>query len=176
MEGTILSSKSTFEDSPDQQPQVHTKARKIHTGSAGLGHFPLPVVAWQVLMSIISQCIIFPIHYTQKVGTKLSSEPLFTLCPKLLHSHALLFGIRLHQISAAHFLAGTASEVAEVLSTRCSVSGIKILKPKVYLHVTAFPLCSSLTTEEGDSELWNPLPQTTTEIPCFNPILRLVFH
>lgn len=50
-----------------------------------------------------------------------SSEPLFILCPKLLHSHVLLFGIRFHQISIAHVLVGTASEVAEVLSMYSSI-------------------------------------------------------
>lgn len=160
MEGTILSSKSSFKATPNQQPQVDTKAREIHMGSDRPGHFHGLIGAYEYHFPVHH----FPHHHTQKVGTKLSllnpsSLSVPNYCTVVSYHSVLDFTQFLPHI----FLVGTASEVVEVLSTHFSVLCIQILKPKVYLHVTAFPWCSSLATEEGDSELWNYLPQTTTE-------------
>lgn len=108
-----------------------------------------------------------------------SSEPLFLLCPKLLHCHVLLFCIKFHHISVAQDLVGAAPEEAEALSPYCFVLYISILKPNtcslLNFHDVLLPQMRKVTqsceTAQGNDGVLQDLSFFVS-----NPVFKLRVH
>lgn len=78
-------------------------------------------------MDTISICIISLFTAHRKYVHTQSSELLFLLCPKVLHSPVCWFCGKFYQISVPQDLVGAPSEEAEMLSPYCLVFYISVL-------------------------------------------------
>lgn len=155
------------------------RSGKSIQAQTGLGHFPWPVSLTGVY-GHHSKLLHFPssLHTDSKYHAQ-SSEPLFLLCPKLLHCHVLLFCIKFHHISVAQDLVGAASEEAEALSPYCLVLYISILKPNtcslLNFHDVLLPQMRKVTQSCETAQGYDGVLQDLSFFVS-NPIFKLRVH